>query len=129
MFGKKLLQNSQFLGHFVRRGKLGVTLHNDRLDRSILQHIANQFQQVVLDASGVTIVPTLAFLRVADRVQLDDVASCEIKDDWVIAASTVDNCNFILRALLDRDIQILELHEDKPDLEDMFIHHTAGKVT
>ena len=60
---------------------------------------------------------------------LDDVASCEIKDDWVIAASTLDNCNFILRALLERDIQILELHEDKPDLEDMFIHHTTGKVT
>ena len=60
---------------------------------------------------------------------LDDVATCEIENDWVIAASVRDNCNFILRALLDRDIQILEVHEDKPGLEDMFIHSTAGKVT
>ncbi|MEZ5329172.1 MAG: ABC transporter ATP-binding protein [Verrucomicrobiales bacterium] len=60
---------------------------------------------------------------------LGDVITCEIENGWVIAASAQDNCNFILRELLDRDIQVLELQEDKPDLEDMFIHSTAGEVT
>ncbi|MEZ5330163.1 MAG: hypothetical protein R3F19_34385 [Verrucomicrobiales bacterium] len=61
------------------------------------------------------------------RQALGDVITCEIENGWVIAASAQDNCNFILRELLDRDIQVLELQEDKPDLEDMFIHSTAGR--
>lgn len=60
---------------------------------------------------------------------LDDVATCEIENGWITAGSTQENCNFILKALLDHEIQVLEMQEDKPDLEDMFIHSTAGEVT
>jgi ABC-2 type transport system ATP-binding protein len=60
---------------------------------------------------------------------LDGVTSCEVETGWLVAGSEEENCNFVLQALIDLEIRVLELHEDKPDLEDLFITSTAGKVT
>ncbi|MGK0190398.1 MAG: ABC-2 type transport system ATP-binding protein [Verrucomicrobiales bacterium] len=75
-------------------------------------------------------VPSAEIAVTQSRLEaLADIISCEVENDWVVAASSRENSNFILRELLNHDIQILELQEDKPDLEDMFIHSTAGEVT
>jgi len=60
---------------------------------------------------------------------LDGVATCNVEGSWIVVGSTRENCNYILRGLIEREIRVLELREDTPDLEDMFINSTAGKVT
>ncbi len=60
---------------------------------------------------------------------LDDVLKCEIFQGRLEVASVNANCNFILRCLLDNDIEVLELVEDRPNLEDIFIASTKGVVS
>ncbi len=60
---------------------------------------------------------------------LDGVLGCEITERHLEIGSQEQNCNYILRCLLDEDIEILGMSEDKPDLEDIFIKSTKGEVT
>ena len=66
----------------------------------------------------------------AERLlQLPGVVSCEVVDCWLHVASAETNCNYILRDLIEAGLEILELHEDRLDLEDVFIQSTRGRVT
>lgn len=60
---------------------------------------------------------------------LFDAADCRIEEGVLIVASTSENCNFILRCLLDNDIEVLEMHAEKLDLEGIFLRSTEGLVT
>lgn len=60
---------------------------------------------------------------------LEHVTSCERRDQLLVVSSEEANCNFILKQLLDHDIRVLQFAEDEPDLEEIFMRSTAGKVT
>lgn len=62
-------------------------------------------------------------------LQLDGVASCEQRDQFLLLNSDEPNNNFILAELLRNDIRVLQFAEDEPNLEEIFMRSTAGKVT
>src|SRR5262249_7515280 len=51
------------------------------------------------------------------------------RDRCLGGASDEPNCNFVLAELLRHQLHILEFAEDEPDLEEIFMRSTAGKVT
>lgn len=61
--------------------------------------------------------------------QLASVTSCEQRDQFLVISSDEPNCNFVLAELLKHDIRILQFAEDEPNLEEIFMRSTAGKVT
>jgi ABC-2 type transport system ATP-binding protein len=61
--------------------------------------------------------------------QLAGVTSCERRDQFLVIGSDEPNGNFILAELLRHDIRILRFAEDEPNLEEIFMRSTAGKVT
>lgn len=61
--------------------------------------------------------------------QVDGVIRCARVKDEVHVASAEANCNYILKVLLDSGIEVLELHEEQPDLEDIFLETTKGVVS
>ncbi len=68
--------------------------------------------------------------RAATRLnQLADVTSCEQREYELVINTEQTNCNFILAELLRHEIRVLEFAEDEPDLEEIFMRSTAGKVT
>lgn len=69
-----------------------------------------------------------------ERVQalltaLPEVKNCDRRDEFIVVASDEPNGNFVLAELLKHDIRILQFAEDEPDLEEIFMRSTAGKVT
>ncbi len=60
---------------------------------------------------------------------LPEVDSCEQRDPFLVVGSEQPNGNFVLAELLKHDIHILQFAEDEPDLEEIFMRSTAGKVT
>jgi len=60
---------------------------------------------------------------------LSQVVSCEARDQLLVVESNEPNCNFALAALLQSDIRILQFADDEPNLEEIFMRSTAGKVT
>jgi ABC-2 type transport system ATP-binding protein len=75
-------------------------------------------------------VPAEETRRAADLLaQLAGVASCEQRDQILVIDSDEPNCNFVLAALLKHDIRVLQFAEDEPNLEEIFMRSTAGKVT
>ncbi|MBN2711925.1 MAG: ABC transporter ATP-binding protein [Planctomycetes bacterium] len=66
---------------------------------------------------------------------LEGVMNCELfadkagKADRLEISSMEANCNYILRALLAADVEILEMREEIPDLEDIFFDQTKGVVS
>lgn len=60
---------------------------------------------------------------------LAGVISCELHEPFLVVGSDEPNRNFVLAALLQHDIRILQFAEDEPSLEQIFIKSTAGKVT
>ncbi len=60
---------------------------------------------------------------------LEDVISCRQSDGWLIVASREENCNYLLRTLLDHEIEVLGMTEEAADLESIFIQTTKGEVT
>ena len=60
---------------------------------------------------------------------LPKVESCEQRDQFLVIASQQPNGNFVLAELLKHDIHVLQFAEDEPDLEEIFMRSTAGKVT
>lgn len=68
--------------------------------------------------------------RAAEAIgQLPGVAGCELREPFLIVSSDEPNCNFVLAELLKHEIHILQFAEDEPDLEEIFMRSTAGKVT
>lgn len=61
--------------------------------------------------------------------RLAGVASCQPRDQFLEINSDQPNGNFVLRELLQHDIRILQFIEDQPNLEQIFMRSTAGKVT
>ena len=61
--------------------------------------------------------------------ELDGVASCRKQEPFLIVSSDAPDGNFILAALLEQDVRILHFSEDEPDLEEIFMRSTVGKVT
>jgi len=75
-------------------------------------------------------VPTEETRRAAELLaQLAGVASCEPRDQILVISSDEPNCNFVLAALLQHDIRVLQFAEDEPNLEEIFMRSTVGKVT
>jgi ABC-2 type transport system ATP-binding protein len=61
--------------------------------------------------------------------QLENVESCERRDQFLVISSDEPDGNFVLAKLLEHDIRILQFAEDAPDLEEIFMRSTVGKVT
>ncbi len=60
---------------------------------------------------------------------LEGVSSCERRDHSLVISCDEEDCNFILEAILKHGIRVLQFAEDEPDLEEIFMRSTAGKVT
>jgi ABC-2 type transport system ATP-binding protein len=60
---------------------------------------------------------------------LPGVAECRIDDNRLLVVSDETNCNYVLAALIAADIEVLGLADDIPDLEEVFMRKTEGKVT
>ena len=75
-------------------------------------------------------VPTEDAQRAAEAItQLIGVTSCEQRDPFLVISSDEPNCNYILAELLKHDVHVLQFAEDEPNLEEIFMRSTAGKVT
>ena len=61
--------------------------------------------------------------------KLSHVNQCEIVGSELSVSSDQEEANFILAALIEAKIHIVAMAEDRPDLEDVFIRSTKGKVT
>lgn len=71
---------------------------------------------------------------VKDRVveilgELPGVISCDTRDQDILVKSDVPNSNYLLAALLQHDIRVLQFAENETNLEEIFMRSTAGKVT
>lgn len=61
---------------------------------------------------------------------LDHVSHCQPdRDGWLLVSSSHENCNPLLRALIDAEIEVLALADQSSDLESIFIQATKGQVT
>ncbi len=60
---------------------------------------------------------------------LDGVLSCEERDQFLVIDTQQPDGNFILKALIEKNLRIIQFAEDAPNLEEIFMRSTAGKVT
>jgi ABC-2 type transport system ATP-binding protein len=60
---------------------------------------------------------------------LEGIDACAIRDELLEVVSHLENCNFILKALIDADLEILGMAEQRMNLEDVFLSSTKGVVT
>lgn len=60
---------------------------------------------------------------------LTGVGSCDIRDGQIVVTSDEPNSNYLLAALLQQDIRVLQFSENETNLEEIFMRSTAGKVT
>ena len=104
----------------MEEGKVALAGHVDELHQEV-ERTRNVMKIRVPDGS----------LPVAQKCveHLQGVSNCAVENGWLIAGIESENGNFVLKALIDAGIRVLELHEEKADLEDLFINSTAGKVT
>lgn len=61
--------------------------------------------------------------------RLEGVLGVERDRAMLEVGSRDDNCNYILRALIENGVEILEMTEQRPDLEDIFMGSTKGVVS
>jgi ABC-2 type transport system ATP-binding protein len=61
--------------------------------------------------------------------KLPRITSCERREQFLVIDSEEMNGNFVLAELLKHNIHILQFAEDEPNLEEIFMRSTAGKVT
>lgn len=61
--------------------------------------------------------------------QLEQVRSCAERDQFLAVDTAESNGNFILTALIEADLRIVEFSEDAPNLEEIFMRSTVGRVT
>jgi ABC-2 type transport system ATP-binding protein len=75
-------------------------------------------------------VPPEDLPRTAELVRrLPAVVSCELRDQALVISSEESNSNFVLSALLQQEIRVLQFVENESNLEEIFMRSTAGKVT
>lgn len=60
---------------------------------------------------------------------MESVASCVERDGFLVIDADVDQGNAILAVLIHHEIRISQFAEDEPNLEEIFMRSTAGKVT
>jgi ABC-2 type transport system ATP-binding protein len=61
--------------------------------------------------------------------QLPGVNSCVQREQFLVIDTDQPNGNFVLAELLEHNIRILQFAEDEPNLEEIFMRSTEGKVT
>ena len=61
--------------------------------------------------------------------ELPGVLSCDIRDQVLVLTSEAANSNYLLAALLQHDIRVLQFSENETSLEEIFMRSTVGKVT
>jgi ABC-2 type transport system ATP-binding protein len=61
--------------------------------------------------------------------KLPGVESCDVRDQNLAITSNDPNSNYILAALLQHEIRVLQFSENETNLEEIFMRSTAGKVT
>ena len=61
--------------------------------------------------------------------KLSQVISCDRREQTLVISSDSVNGNFVLAEMLKHDIRVIQFAEDAPNLEDIFMRSTAGKVT
>lgn len=61
--------------------------------------------------------------------KLAHVISCQRREQFLVIDSDVPHGNVILAELLRHDVRILQFAEDEPNLEEIFMRSTVGKVT
>lgn len=75
-------------------------------------------------------VPAEDLIRTSEIVSgLPAVIACEERDQTLVIQTAEPTGNFVLAALLKHDVHILRFTEDVPNLEEIFMQSTAGKVT
>ena len=75
-------------------------------------------------------VPSDDLQRATELVgQVEHVLSCEQRDQCLVVESDATDGNAVLSELLKHNIRILQFADDEPNLEEIFMRSTAGKVT
>ncbi len=75
-------------------------------------------------------IPQEELARARDILaKLTGVTNCDIRDQNIVMTSDEANSNYILAALLQNNIRVLQFVENETNLEDIFMRSTAGKVT
>lgn len=75
-------------------------------------------------------VPVDDIARSVDLLKaLSQVAKCEVRDQQIVLSSEDANSNYLLAALLQHDVRVLQFAENEVNLEEIFMRSTAGKVT
>ena len=75
-------------------------------------------------------VPPEELARTKDVLaKLTGVTNCDIRDQNIVMTSDEANSNYILAALLQHNVRVLQFVENETNLEDIFMRSTAGKVT
>ncbi len=75
-------------------------------------------------------VPSEEVERTKDVLQvLSGVSSCEQRDQELVIDSTEPDGNFVLAELLKHNIRVLNFTDAEPNLEEIFMRSTEGKVT
>ena len=60
---------------------------------------------------------------------LEPVNAVDERDQFLVIDTEEQDGNFVLKALLEHDMRIVEFAEDAPNLEEIFMRSTVGKVT
>ena len=75
-------------------------------------------------------VPPQDMSRAAEVLgTLTGVASCDTRDQNLVITSDEPDSNYLLAALLQHRIRVLQFSENETNLEEIFMRSTAGKVT
>jgi ABC-2 type transport system ATP-binding protein len=61
--------------------------------------------------------------------RLEQVIGCRTEGNVLCLTSRSPDCNVLLKALIAADIQVLDMREERPDLEDIFMESTRGVVS
>lgn len=84
--------------------------------------------------SSVRVVRVKVDREHADRAfeilqQAELTTGCERRDGFLVVSTEACNGNFVLQELLQHQIHITHFSEDAPNLEEIFMRSTVGKVT
>ncbi len=77
----------------------------------------------------VRVAPGLMEQARAVIAALPQVASCEEHAQFLVVDTSEKSGNFILAALIEANLPIVEFSEDAPNLEEIFMRSTVGRVT
>ena len=107
----------------------------DAPDEALLVLYANGDAQAAREAGVATQMGNQAhsdyqFHRAAELIKsLELVNSCTERDGFLVIESDTECGNAILAELIRHEVRIIQFAEDEPNLEEIFMRSTAGKVT